>query len=304
MKWWVVVLLGMLCLLVAAAWSWPSAKPRLIVCAVGQGDALLLTQNFTQILIDGGPDDKVLECLQKQLPWWDKKLELVVSTHPDADHIGGLPSVIDRYAVNELWISPATTETALYARLVAAAEKEVEQGMKILQPTLGHQKVVSNELILKVLAPLPETQLWDAKATFGEEMMTTNNRSIVMEATLNGYTIGLTGDMEAVVEQALLERGVIKDWDVLKVAHHGSKTSTTEKFAHAAKPEVALISVGPGNRFGHPALSTLKTLHFLESCVLRTDQDGTITAELDESSHLLKAVGTLSQKHCVTKSKK
>lgn len=227
-------------LLWLVVFSWPDNRLHLIFCDVGQGDAILLTYNQTQILIDGGPDNKVLSCLSDHLPFWDRQLEAVFLTHPDSDHLNGLLGVFKRYQV-QYFFSNFKIEGLLKARALGKGDK-VKIGL------------------LQFLV------LWPEKAEIKSKNI--NDDSLVLEFEFGQLKVFLSGDITQKIEEKIKVNKV----DILKVAHHGSKNSTSEDFLMKIKPQLAVISVGK-NRFGHPAPETLERLLKRQIKILRTDQE-------------------------------
>jgi len=279
---WLILLLF---LLWAAIFSWPDNKLHLIFCNVGQGDAILISYQKTQILIDGGPDNLVLNCLSHHLPFWDRQIEMVVLTHSDEDHFVGLIDVFKRYNVryfvaNSL-INNKVSFWQFYQLVLAEkasfhspkAGEKIKIGsleFSVLWPKkkLGDSRVWRKENLayFSENKPLPDSLL--TAATFSDEL---NDTSIVLQLSFGHSQALLTGDITEKVESQL----DLKEIEILKVAHHGSKFSTSEKFLSKIKPKLAVISVGK-NRFGHPAQETLERLNQAGIKVLRTDQQGDI----------------------------
>ena len=235
--------LTLLLLLVwTAIFSWPDRNLHLIFCNVGQGDAILISYQKTQILIDGGPDNLVLNCLAHHLPFWDRQIEMVVLTHPEKDHFGGLIDVIKRYNLKYListsWPEEGRKTTAL------------KEGDEI---HLG-------KINLSVLWPRETNQ-----------KRKLNENSLVLKLSFGSFQALLPGDIPSEIENQLDLTPV----EVLKVAHHGSLYSTSQTFLEKIKPKLAVVSVGK-NKFGHPTKETLKRLEDLGIRVLRTDQNGEI----------------------------
>ncbi len=257
-------------------WQWPDDNAHLIVCDVGQGDAILITQHFTQVLIDGGPDDQVLGCLGQYLPFWDKKLELMVATHGDKDHIGGLSAVFSQYQVKRLLQSDRGKESADFADFQQIISSQREKGLQVITSQADMMLSLEENSTFKVVWPLAETQL--SAVSHGQSLRedNANDGSIVLLWQFEEVRTLLTGDLEAAGEQALLRRGVLLDIDILKVGHHGSKTSTTPAFLEETTPEIALISCGKNNRYGHPHNQTLLHLEQRGTRILRTDQEGSL----------------------------
>ncbi len=288
----------------------PDKKVHLVFCDVGEGDAILLSYGYHQVLIDGGKDEKVLSCLEEKIPFWDHNLDLVVATHMDADHIGGLSAVLSRYSTEAILTNPSFKKTAVFNAFETAVLRETNfNGEKTPSFTsfLGEQFILANVIKMTVVSPqeslvqesvenwsntetmlsavLAEKRL---KKSFDEEE---NNLSIGILVNIFNTKILLTGDMEKKSELAMLTRGMTKPIDILKVGHHGSKSSSAKQFLSILRPEVAVISVGKNNPYYHPSPQVLSTLSELGSRVYRTDLEGTIEFVIDKQRY--KKVGSL-----------
>lgn len=252
--WWILGLMGLM--IVTVVWQWPDDRVHLIMCDAGQGDAIIIKQRFAEVLIDGGRNDgKALNCLGQELPFWDRKLEMVIMTHPDSDHAGGLPDITKRYRVGLLGGPDLSGVETFFDRSLQMVS--LKQGMQL---RLG-------KMIFKVI--WPEEQM---KANPKE----TNLYSVVLQLETGGATAIFTGDLPVKGEEVLLSQGWIKPAKVIKVGHHGSKTSSSEPFLRALNPIFALISVGENNQYHHPENEVLMRLQNLGIKVLRTDKQGTI----------------------------
>ncbi len=251
-------------LLVLAFFAWrglPDGRLHVVFLDVGQGDAIFIqTPSGRQVLVDGGPSETVLlSQLGRQMVFWDRTLDVVVLTHPDADHVTGLVPVLERYQVETVIFREMEHESEIYEywlQLLAAEGATIYQGQASLQLTLDEG------LEMVVLHP-------------GAELLEeANNNSVVARLTYGQVSVLLPGDIEAEVEQQLVadEAGLAST--VLKVAHHGSCSSTTQEFLEAVDPEVVVISVGADNRFGHPCEEVLERLEELP--VYRTDERGAV----------------------------
>lgn len=233
---------------------------------VGQGDAILIEQGERQILIDGGPSgQKLLAGLGKYVPFWDRKIDVVIATHPDADHISGLVDALKNYEVGAFIRTGAESQSGVYDALVSEL---AEKGIDDERAMRGMEIRLSDEAVLSILAPLDEADWQDAKDT--------NGGSVVARLSFGQNRFLLTGDFPGEKEPALIASGQDLSADVLKVSHHGSKSATTEEFLKAVKPEKAVISVGQGNRYGHPAAETLGRLNAAGTEVFRTDESGDV----------------------------
>jgi competence protein ComEC len=253
------------------------ADGRLHVMAldIGQGDAILvITPEGRTLLVDGGPDpDLILRRIGQELPFWRRRIDMVVLTHPHEDHVAGLVPVLERFEVGVVLDSGRAYPNPSYARFRSLAAAE-GAGVYRLARTGDHLRLGSAELA--VLYPSAA----DADAPLPEDDI--NNASVVMLLRSGSFSALLQGDAEAPVEAMLLERHLVPDVDLLKVGHHGSESSSTPAFLAAARPEIALISCGLGNAYGHPHRVTLEHLAAIPSLVLhRTDLEGTIDVVVD-----------------------
>lgn len=285
-----LLLVTVLALTGSVIWSWPLTETRVIFCDVGQGDAILIIQGFTQVLIDSGPKpESVKRCLSRFLPWWERTIELVVITHADADHIGGFPALFASYQMRNTLIDLVGKPSRDFLDLRRTLLKEQDQGGEVWQPILGQIISLTEQVTLTVISPqvaggdiqllnpdLTETVLSDILTSQEADIESYNDGSIVLLVTIGEITLLLTGDLEEAGEQALLSRALITDVDLLKVGHHGSKTSTSPGFLAQVRPEIAIISAGQNNRYGHPADSVIHRLEEAGAQILRTDQRGDI----------------------------
>jgi len=233
---------------------------------VGQGDAILIKSPFGQnILIDGGPDSKVIEGLGKNLPFWDKRIDLMVLTHPHDDHVTGLIEVIKRYSVKKILYTGVIHSAPNYLAWLAVIRERKIPLVIIDRP----QKIVlGDDCYMEIIYP--------RKNFLAQETDNLNNSSIVARLVYGQTKFLLMGDAEIEVEKELLADGADLSAQVLKVGHHGSDTSSGEEFLKAVSPQIAAIQVGKDNDFGHPSLRILKRLERAGAEILRTDKNGTI----------------------------
>lgn len=286
------LILGFLGLLIGQV---PSEKARMVMCDVGQGDAILIIKGKTQVLVDGGPSgEKILTCLSEQIPFFDRTIELIVLTNTDFDHMNGLSSVLERYDVIQFVTADGVHESGALLRF---ADRLSESEVRVSAVTRGDIiKVGSGDggvgLNFEVLWPTEVNK--EYLAVFSNQIETSkreqilgasakagdlNERSVVLMFTENGYKTLLMGDAGDQAEKELLRLGGLPDIDYLKVGHHGSKYASSLEFLHVVKPEVAIISVGAKNTYGHPTKETLGRLEEIGAKVHRTDQGGTIEIE-------------------------
>ncbi len=268
---------GLAVLIVFAALPWlaaqhaPDGRLHLYVLDVGQGDALLIiTPDGKQLLIDGGADPQVLLArVGTHLPPWDRTLDMLVLTHADADHLGGLPGVLERYEVN-LVLQPGLADgTALWEAWETALAAEQAQ---LVEARRGQQFDLGAGVWLDVLGP-PRPYVQSDRLE--------NDNSVVMRLRYGRFCALLTGDIEAPAEAEMVRSGVLTPCGLLKVAHHGSASSTTRPFLDVVRPRFAVVSVGADNRYGHPDNVVLGRLRDAGVRVWRTDEDGTVHAATD-----------------------
>ncbi len=233
---------------------------------VGQGDAIFIeTLANQQILIDGGPDLTILEKLGKELPFWDRYIDLIVLTHPEHDHINGLIEVIKRYKVGGILTNGIVRDTAEYKEWKKIIK---EKNIPIYIAQAGELISLDNNIKLFILYPFENL--------LGKTSKKTNNTSVVAQLIYKDFELLLTGDIEKEVEQKLINSGIDLKSDILKVPHHGSKTSSTKDFIKAVSPILAIIQAGKDNPFGHPHQIVLERLNSNNIAVFRTDKDGDI----------------------------
>lgn len=256
-----------------------SRELTVAVLNVGQGDAIFIqAPNGNQVIVDGGPNAKILQELGGLMPWNDKTIDMIVITNPDKDHIAGFVDVLKRYDVDYLLESGTENNSLVNNEVKRLAE--VNKVEKILARR-------GMEIFLDEAAGVKLTILFPDRDVSAEK---TNDGSIVMRLTYGETEVMLTGDATSGVERHLLglensfssstpELGLQSD--ILKVGHHGSKTSSSYEFVKAVAPKFALISLGKDNKYGHPNEEVLGTLAAFPLEVFRTDQMGTIVMKSD-----------------------
>ncbi len=255
--------------------SRPDGLLHLTVLDIGQGDAILIeAPDGTTTLVDGGPDPELtLRRLGANLPFFARRIDLLVLSHPHQDHVAGLVDVLDRHRIGALLHAGIPFENPANDRLLTDA---AHAAIPTVLARAGQRLDLGAGTIATVLYP---TQA-DADAPLPEGDI--NNGSVVLLVEMGGFDALLTGDAEAPVETALVSRGVLGSVDVLKVGHHGSNSSTTPGLVEAIRPSVAVISSGEGNEYGHPAPETLATLAaHSRITVFRTDLDGDVEVVSD-----------------------
>lgn len=233
---------------------------------IGQGKAIFIEEpGGNQILIDGGPDNSVLEKLSGAMPFYDRNIDLLILTHPDADHLNGLVEVLKRYDVGQILEAGIMEKSAEYDewhRLIK--EKNV-----VVTNALAGQKIkIGDGFLLEILYPNQNLA--------GQAVSSTNSASVVSRLDYGKTSFLFTGDEEGAEEAYLSGSGANIDVDVLDVSHHGSKNSTGEEFVAAVSPKIAVIQAGRKNRYGHPAQEALDRLSVANTKIYRTDLCGDI----------------------------
>lgn len=243
-----------------------SSGPEIVFFDVGQGDAILIQQDDFQILVDGGPDDRILYELAKKMPKNDKTIEVVVLTHPHEDHIRGLMNVLEGYVVERLLLNRVESENKAYRYMLENYEE-------ILMEVVKGDTVQYKDILATVLFPFDEER---------EVYANLNNESVVLLVEVYDYGVLLMGDGEVELEQRLLENLEIENIHILKAGHHCSKTSSSEMFLRKVNPTTAICSCGKGNRFGHPHYETLQKFEMLNVQYLITYMEGNIVIKFDD----------------------
>lgn len=249
---------------------------RVYFLDVGQGDAIFIdSPSHGQVLIDGGKNRKVISEIDKILPFGDKSIDVVIATHPDADHIGGLPEVVSRYDVGLILEPGVESDTNIDDEL----KRRIED--KNIPSILARRGMVLNlgdGVKLTILFPTQDVSNWE-----------TNRASIVAKLEYGESSFLFTGDSPIDIENALMRMNQeILDTDVLKAGHHGSRTSTSENFVKIVTPAYAVISAGRNNSYGHPHKEVLEILKNFGSKILTTADSGTITFQTDGTTLIVK----------------
>jgi competence protein ComEC len=237
---------------------------------VGQGDAIFIeTPDGVQVLIDGGPGGVVLEKLSAVMSLFDRNLDVVLVTHTDQDHVGGLVDVLSRYQVDRIvkTENKNDTETAETFSALALAEKNAE----VIIARAGQEYLLGASTTLLILSPYGNPTNWES-----------NSASIVAQLQYGDTYFMLTGDAPSGIEDYLVgSYGHLLKSDVLKLGHHGSKTSSSMEFLKTVNPLYAIVSSGEDNRYGHPSKEVLDRVEMVEAEVLSTVNEGTIIFKSD-----------------------
>ena len=266
----------------------PDLRLHMTVLDIGQGDAILLEgPTGGRILVDTGPDpDRLLALLDERLPAWDRRLDLVVITHPHEDHVSGLALLLDRYRIGGVaepgMIGPGPGDAAFRRRMA-----ELNRQTRVV--AAGDRLALDGVRIAVHWPPPGSVPLRPTDGGTG-----VNNVSLVLDIAFGQRRMLLTGDVEQQIDPRLLAAGLAdtgSPLDVLKVAHHGSGSATTDAFVAQMAPRVAVISAGWGNPYGHPSPATVARLEQSGAQLFRTDLDGTIAISTDGRDLVARAGG-------------
>ncbi|MBI3379990.1 hypothetical protein HY029_04500 [Candidatus Gottesmanbacteria bacterium] len=276
-------------LLFAYIFSIPDGKLHITFCNVGQGDAAYIrTPSNQDMLIDGGPDDKVLTCLGKHMPFYDRTIDIVLLTHPQKDHMQGLISVIQRYNVKYFVIGVEGNETSGYKLLVDEIKKKnvtiknLYRGDKfsfgkvefdLLWP--DKQWLVENGALKGDIADIGSKQILGLQTS-----RDLNDFSYYVDLKYGSFSTLFTGDGDSKIQPDIIAMNEVPQVTVLKFPHHGSKTGILPEFLDKIKPKLAVISVGK-NSYGHPTKEALQLLESRSIELKRTDLSGDVEVVSD-----------------------
>lgn len=263
------VLVSILALVVLTYFSMPDGNFHAYFLDIGQGDSILIqTPSKYNILVDGGPGQAVLGQVGKKLPFWDKKIDLVVATNPDKDHINGLNFILESYQVGKVWLPEVVGNSESYNKLLENIEK---YHVQTESPRTADSLTLADGTQIEVLWP----------RTKKPQVPTINEGSIVFVLKYQDFSLLMTGDAESTTQPY---PDLAEEIDVLKVPHHGSKSGVKPEYLQVLSPAVSVISVGKKNAYGHPDPNTVQELEKSGSSVLATADHGTIEVVSDGKS--------------------
>jgi len=242
-------------------------KLRVHFVDVGQGDSILLDLDETEVLIDGGPKSSDVDTYLEN--YVDGSLEAIIATHPDADHIGGLIAVLDTFKVEEIWLNGDASESNVYSEFMDKVNAENAESKEARRG----DTIALDGLNFDVLNPV-------------EHLFSDRNRnSIVLMLSYGDIDFLFTGDAEEEAEASMIADGVLTHIEILKVSHHGSRTSSSQAFLDVVQPEVAIYIAGMNNQYGHPHEETLARLYDIGADLYGTDVSGDIIVTTDGETY-------------------
>lgn len=281
-----IKIISLLALIGAVAVIWYAvfyfeARQNLLVTFfdVGQGDSIFVENAGNQILIDGGPGDRILSKLGREMPFWDRSIDLLILTHPHADHLDGLLEVLKRYDVGIVLESGVEHSIPEYREWRELLEKK---SVQIVVASAGQKIDLGGGAVLDILSPFENYS--------GRSVKNPHDANVSAQLHYGSTTVLLMGDAEKSLEMRLLyesrnSKFINLNSDVLKVGHHGSKTSSSEEFLQAVSPDITIIQVGRKNRYSHPTQEVLDRLAAVGARILRNDLDGDIRIESDGAQY-------------------
>lgn len=269
----VILLIGSLIWVIK---DWPSSNLKIYFCNVGQADQILITQGFMQILVDGGVGKNGWGCINKHLPFWDKEIDLVAISHFEDDHVGIVPEIVRRYRVGLLVYGD---QEGFFKDKYGIQKIAKSRSVKTQILSMKDKIRVGKIELLVLWPPKQDPDSIMVSATSGKDE--NNAKAMAILVKYGEFQAVLTGDIGAEQELAIAESGVLGQVPLLKVAHHGSKFSTSKIWLDLVKPKIAVVSVGKSNRYGHPAPETITRLMQAKTKLFRTDIDGEVVFASD-----------------------
>lgn len=286
LKWYFVLGLLVIAILLLYAVFFKNTEGvlKFTVMDVGQGDSIYIeSPTGVQIIVDGGPGSNLLKEIPKVLPWYDRSIDMIFVTNPDSDHYEGFIKFLDKYSVGGL-VESGTTNS--YSAFEVFQEKIKEKRVSKTLARRGQTIDIGGGAYIQILFP-------DRNV----EQVSPNTGSIVMKLIYGDTSVLLQGDSVASIEQYLLEiDGDYLRSDILKVGHHGSKTSSVKEYVEKVSPKYAVISAGSDNSYGHPHKEVVETLSSLNIKTITTCNNGTIYFESDGKEFVLKNRNTKEAK--------
>ncbi len=256
-------------------WQWfvfSDGRLHVVFCNVGQGDAIYIrTPKGFDMLVDGGSSNAVLSCLSRHMPFWDRTIDIVLLTHPHADHMAGFPQVFKEYKVNHFVTENLENDTDIFKLVMdTVAQQKIPKRFVVA----GNRIKMPDGVSFSIVGP--SADFLEQTSPGGKIGESAEFASVETLVSYGNFKLLLTGDSQA----GELEEGIESPVDVLQAPHHGSKTGLNDKIIEAARPGLVVISVGK-NKYGHPSPQTIKILEDSKVKILRTDEKGDIEVVSD-----------------------
>lgn len=261
MKWFKFLILSALILIFSGCFNANKTGLKVSCINVGEGDSILIQYNGRNFLIDGGPldgSDNLLKYIRSE---GIENFSCIFITHPHEDHVGGIPKILSKYKAYNIFSSGSVSDSPAYLKLVNLIK---QKGVKAIVLKNGDKIIIDKNFFFQILS---------SENSNSDNL---NNDSLVIKLTYYNNTFLFMGDAEKEIEEKLLQSDKGLKADVIKIAHHGSSTSTSEEFLDSVKPKIALISCGIKNSFNHPSKTVISRLKSRNILILRTDINGTI----------------------------
>jgi competence protein ComEC len=254
---------------VLCVYVYPMMQPselRVVFLDIGQGDAIWIqAPNGRELLIDSGPDHAVIERLGSEKDFFDRTIDFALATHSDADHIGGFPYIFDQFSIPVMIESEITSPTV--TDRVLTEKISAERGHRLTARS-GERIILDQKkhVVIDILFPDQNPNGWE-----------TNEASVVVRVSYGDTSFLLTGDSPSEVEEFLVqEYGEQLKSNVLKLGHHGSKTSSSDIFLKTVRPDITIVSAGLGNKYGHPAPDVIERVESINAQIFETSRMGSI----------------------------
>ncbi|OGK31047.1 hypothetical protein A3F29_02455 [Candidatus Roizmanbacteria bacterium RIFCSPHIGHO2_12_FULL_33_9] len=277
------ILIALLFVFFSSIKSYLNSDSFVVFCDIGQGDAAYIRlANKTDVLIDAGPDRKILQCLGKYMPFFDKTIELAFISHPQKDHFGGFEHILDRYSIDLLILNPLNNKALSYQKLL----EKLDQKKVKLKSLYSGDVIDLNEAKIHIYWPeksyieknIYKTTGINSEFSVSDVFLNLNKYSYVFNFEMNNKSILFTGDIDKEISNKI--SSLLGQVDILKVPHHGSKNGATKKFIDKVKPKMSIITVGKNNSYGHPNKEILDLLNNINTQIRRTAVDGNIVIKL------------------------
>lgn len=263
-------------------------QTRVVFCNVGQGDATYIRiKNRVDLLIDAGADQKILSCLGKYMPFYDRKIELAIISHPQKDHFGGFVNIIQRYQIEKLLLPAIDSADRSFTTL---KNELLNKKTAVILTQAGDQILINNaklqfywptnSFLTKNLINDKPRQISGKK--LGASSLDANYFSLIFMFERSHFRVLFPGDAPASILNKFTEKDKLKT-TILKIPHHGSKNGLSKKFLQLADPSVAVISVGKNNPHGHPSAEVLEMLQAMKIKIKRTDEEGDIVFKINSN---------------------